>query len=159
MPPTPRTPPSDTLVMPETFPVMMTPDEAALIRQAIDAALREIDREEFSTRVGVDVDQAETLRTVFGDLSGDFPSAGAPVGPPIAPNGSEEIVFGLTADQLLLVNNALNESLHGLPAASVPATTGDDRARAEALLASVGALLDRFPSTADTPNRGDQASD
>ena len=143
-------PMGDQPTTPSKLRIATTRAELALLRDVIATARDEIDREEFETRLGVDAAEADAIQTALAAIGSEAPRVGSPResdanGDP-SPTG--QIVVGMTENELLLINNALNEVLNGLAIADVTARFGADRGGLEALLDSVGAIVDTL--AADT---------
>jgi hypothetical protein len=143
--------------VPEQLRLVMTPEELVLVNNAIAAVRDEIDREEFRTRLGAEPEEADRLRTALATIEHGADGARSTRSSDrrSSRGRAEEIVVGMTEDQLLLVNNALNEVLNGLAIADFETRLGADRRQAAALLAAVGAVLDqRAPEAASLGTSG-----
>ena len=134
----------------------MTTQELAFLRHAIMTVRKEIDREEFRTRLGVDLGRADALQASLAGLECDVGRAAEPLRSGPEDRRSGDCVIGLTRDELVLVNNALNEVLNGLPIAVVPAQFRTEREEAETLLDTVGSMLERFTPDGDPSPVDDQ---
>lgn len=148
--------------VPEQLRLVMTPEELVLVRKAIAAVRDEIDREEFRTRLGAEPDEADRLRTALATIEhgADGARSTRTSGRHSSRGRAEEIVVGMTEDQLLLVNNALNEVLNGFAIADFETRLGADRRQAAAHLTTVGAILDQLaPDAASLGTSGSEYFD
>jgi len=124
------------------FLLALTERERDLVVEAVRMVRREIDREEFHTRLGVDQADADSL---IASMSVTPTEAGAQHSSrnPAASSGGvghAEVVMPMTQADLVLINNALNEALNGLPEEDVaPHLRGTE---ARSLLNAVGSIFD-----------------
>ncbi len=121
-----------------TILLAMSTKDLPLVVAAIATVRREIDSQEFSTRLGTDEVHADALRALLA-AAHDQERVSGPRRPaaPLA----EEIVLAVTEDDLSLINNALNEVLNGLSIAEGSLPPGPERDRAEALLETAHRML------------------
>lgn len=121
----------------------LTPVELILAGKAVGIVRREIDAVEFHTRVGVEVESADKFLSSLSAAESwllEQEQAKPPTGKKVYLDDGEPVV-ALDIDELSLVNNALNEILHGLPAEDSAELGEHDRARANELLEAVNAAF------------------
>jgi hypothetical protein len=131
--------------------VTLTAPERRLVLAALSLVRSAIAREEFQTRLGAHPWEADALldalvRPDRGPTGGL--SQGTHVGD--APRQAESgTTLSLPRRQLGLINNALNEGLHGFGSEEVPPALKGRQARS--LLKTVGSILDKV--SGDPPSR------
>jgi hypothetical protein len=123
----------------DRFAVSMTRLERALAVRAVSAVRDEWDEAEFRAREGADRDTADRLLTAL-----------ARAGTQAAPRDAFRVE--MTADELLLLSNALNDVLHGMVSEHRAEHVAAERQIATSLLDDVVALIDD-PLFAVTPER------
>jgi hypothetical protein len=130
------------------FLLILTAGDREQVVLALESVLGEIEDEEFRTRLGVQTAEADALLASLVAQGMTVDPEQSPISRPRIssqdPTGDSIVAF--TEPQLLLVNNALNEALHGIaPDYVAPGFRAVD---AKALLDSVGTILD---GTAESP--------
>lgn len=144
-----------TLLLPPTanpqpgqWPVVVTWNETKIIRCAIDTVRQAIDDVEFRTRLGTDATTADTLMATLTSRRAHEIAAERP---PRAAS-ADELLVSVTNDDLLLITNALNEVLSGLPSTSRTPLCHFPDEEIESLWTDANAILDEAISRA--PGRG-----
>lgn len=121
----------------------LTPADLILAGKAIGITRREIDDVDYHTRLGADVASADAFLSSLAAAQPNFVSEEQASRPseemPVRDPGGT--VVALDIDELSLVNNALNEMLHGLRAEDTDEMDDHERARARTLLEAVNAAI------------------
>ena len=64
-------------------------------------------------------------------------------------SGKNTAILELTANELLVINNALNEVCHGVKIIGFESRLGKDRPFAKELLMAIGQVLDQIPDSTE----------
>lgn len=117
--------------------------ELMLAGKAVKVARRAIDEIEFHTRLGADVASADSFLSALVTATSRFLDEEQVRRPTVAKldrKGLESVVT-LDRDELSLVNNALNEVLHGLREEESAEFGDEERAEARRLLRTVNTAI------------------
>jgi hypothetical protein len=123
--------------------VTLTVLERRLVLAALGFVRSVVAREEFQTRLGSHPWEADALARADRD-----PTGGLPQGTHVRDarrQAESDTTFSLSERQLVLINNALNEGLHGFGSDEVPPELKGRPARS--LLKAVGSILDNLSNS------------
>lgn len=109
----------------------LTAEELTLVLDALATVRREIDTEEFHTRLGVFEGEADSLRAKLVNIAANEATSDRPPDDGLTP---ESIALTVLRGELVLMNNALNEVVNGLWPDEGGLPHGSIRDRAAALL-------------------------
>jgi hypothetical protein len=133
--------------------VTLTAPERRLVLAAIDFVRSVVGREEFQTRLGSHPWEADALLDALTRTVQD-PTGGLAEGTQVVDvrlQAESDSALSFSERQLELINNALNEGLHGFGSDEVPSELKGRQARS--LLKAVGSILDNVSGNPSSRTR------